>query len=133
MNEKSELSNYDNVIDITSADYDLQELLFSADILITDYSSCYLDYLLLNRPIIFYNYDYDTYLINDRELYFDYEEITPGIKVHESDKLIAAIKKSINYPQEYARDRQRVKEIFYSESSESVVCERIMERVKNLN
>lgn len=52
-----------------------------ADVLITDYSSIYFDYLLLNRPLIFFNYDMKEYLSNSREMYFNYNEVTPGKKV----------------------------------------------------
>ncbi len=39
-----------------------QELLVLGDILITDYSSCFVDYSLLHRPIIFYVPDMEDYL-----------------------------------------------------------------------
>lgn len=58
----------DVFIDITQAEVDPQELLFVTDILITDYSSCYIDYLMLNRPVIFYFYD--NYTQDDNELYY---------------------------------------------------------------
>lgn len=46
------------------------ESLIKADILITDYSSIFFDFLALNRPIIFYVPDYENYLKNERNLYF---------------------------------------------------------------
>ena len=39
--------------------FSLQELLCCSDVLITDYSSTFYDFLHLNRPIIFYFYDID--------------------------------------------------------------------------
>lgn len=60
----------------------------AADVLITDYSSIYFDYLLLDRPIIFFDYDRDEYLKASREFYFNYEEFTPGIKVDNMAKLM---------------------------------------------
>ena len=39
-----------------------QELLSIADILITDYSSCFVDFALTKRPIIFYQPDYEEYI-----------------------------------------------------------------------
>lgn len=70
-----------------------QDLLAVADILITDYSSCFVDFLHTLRPIIFYPYDYQSYVTTDRELYFDYydDTITPGVKAHNEDELIEAI------------------------------------------
>jgi CDP-glycerol glycerophosphotransferase (TagB/SpsB family) len=62
-------------------DVDLYTFLNQIDILITDYSSIYFDYLLWKRPIIFFPYDLEYYQTEDRGLIFDYEEYTPGPKV----------------------------------------------------
>lgn len=59
---------------------ELNELLPDIDVLITDYSGAYLDYLLLDRPVIFAPFDLERYLKNDRELYEDYGAATPGVK-----------------------------------------------------
>ena len=62
--------NISNVfLDLSLNNIDPQELLFISDVLITDYSSCYIDYLLLKRPVIFYHYD--NYSLEDNELYFE--------------------------------------------------------------
>ncbi len=55
-------------------------LLDYTDVLITDYSSIFFDYLLLNRPIIFTPFDMDDYMQNNVGLYYDYAEVTPGPK-----------------------------------------------------
>src|SRR5699024_2446441 len=47
-----------------------EELLLVSDILISDYSSCYLDYTLLDRPIIHFAYDLGDYKTKDRGLYY---------------------------------------------------------------
>lgn len=57
---------------------DIYPALTFTDCLITDYSSIYFDYLLLNKPIIFFTYDYESYIADDRELLFDFTEFTPG-------------------------------------------------------
>ena len=49
------------------------------DALITDYSSIYLDYMLLERPIIFLPYDLQDYE-STVGFTMDYEENTPGPK-----------------------------------------------------
>lgn len=74
------VGNYTNIFQINN-DVDIYPFLIYTDYLITDYSSIYFDYLLLDREIIFIPYDYENYISN-RELYFDYDEITPGIKYY---------------------------------------------------
>lgn len=46
----------DSIINLTDR-YDLNELLYITDILITDYSSAYYEFTLFDKPIIFYTYD----------------------------------------------------------------------------
>ena len=46
--EKVDFSMYSNITDITEKSMDIQELLMDTDILVTDYSSTYIDYLLLD-------------------------------------------------------------------------------------
>ncbi len=57
---------------------DIYPALPLADALITDYSSIYFDYLLLDRPIVFFAYDLPRYLSRDREMFFPFAEMTPG-------------------------------------------------------
>lgn len=61
-----------------SVPVDVQEMMEFADVLITDYSSVVLDYLVLDRPTIFYVYDYDEYKNIDSGLYYDINEYASG-------------------------------------------------------
>lgn len=51
----------DMVID-ASGYVDMQELLYISDVLITDYSSCMFDYMLMKKPCVLYAPDYDNYI-----------------------------------------------------------------------
>ncbi len=57
---------------------DMYPLLPLADALVTDYSSVYFDWLLLQKPTLFFAYDKEKYISRDRELFFPYESMTPG-------------------------------------------------------
>ncbi|WP_372752550.1 CDP-glycerol glycerophosphotransferase family protein [Labilibaculum sp.] len=72
---------YDNELDIYPA-------LKMMDLLVTDYSSIYMDYLLLNKPILYYPYDYEKYIEKDRAIQFDYEWITAGEKCYSQKELL---------------------------------------------
>lgn len=61
------------------------ELLFAADMLITDYSSVFFEYLLLNRPIVFFAPDLSEYK-DKRGWYLKYEEL-PGAIITEGNAL----------------------------------------------
>ena len=84
---------------------DIYTFLSQINVLITDYSSIYFDFLLWNRPIIFFPYDLDYYRYEDRGLIFDYEEFTPGSKVHNIEELKSLLSKDLNvYTQRYKRE-----------------------------
>ena len=62
---------YPNAINVSSYP-DMQELLYAADLLLTDYSSSMFDYMYTYKPILLYMPDYDIY---DRGYYFTLEEL----------------------------------------------------------
>lgn len=68
---------------------DISELYLISDALITDYSSVFFDYAILNRPIYFYTYDLEQYKDELRGFYLDIYTDLPGcIYVEEVDMLL---------------------------------------------
>ncbi len=59
---------------------DINAILPEVDVLITDYSSIYIDYLLVNKPCIFIPYDLANYS-KKRGFLLDYNLWTPGPKI----------------------------------------------------
>jgi CDP-glycerol glycerophosphotransferase (TagB/SpsB family) len=55
-------------------------LLRYTDVLVTDYSSVFFDFLLLDRPVIFAPFDHEAYQKYSGTFYYEYDEITPGAK-----------------------------------------------------
>ncbi len=66
----------DKVFDVSTY-AGMNELLFVSDILITDYSSIPFEYSLLGKPMIFYLYDHESYLM-ERGVWEDYKTSLPG-------------------------------------------------------
>lgn len=64
---------YSHILDLSKNFFDIQELMKYSHLLITDYSSIFIDFLLLNRPVLFYAYDYDYYSHNLVNLVDTYE------------------------------------------------------------
>lgn len=88
---------------------DIYPLLKEVDVFITDYSSSFADYLLLDKPIVFYPYDFDEY--NEKEgLSADYDQITPGPKVRNFQDLKTAILSEDSYREE----RRRVRDLYHT-------------------
>lgn len=79
----------DRVIDL-SEQTEINDLLFVADLIITDYSSLIFEASLMSIPMIFYVFDLEKY-INDRDFYFDFKEYIPGKIAYSLDDVIKAI------------------------------------------
>ena len=62
----------ENIIDVTNYP-DMQELLMTADFMITDYSSCIFDYAISKKPAVIYASDIEEY-IKDRDFLIKLEQ-----------------------------------------------------------
>ncbi len=91
---------------------DVQELLLISNILVTDYSSCFIDYLLLDRPIVCFAYDLEEYL-QYRGFLYDYSKIAPGEITKTKHETIEAIIKYIKNPDADKDRRERIKDLFH--------------------
>ena len=69
---------------------DVNDILPAADILITDYSSIIFDWLLLDRPIIYYVFDRAEYA-GDRGMYYPFEDYVYGAVAETEDELVEAV------------------------------------------
>ncbi len=105
-------TNLNNIVNISNIYIDTQELLLITDILITDYSCCFVDFLLRGNPIIFYVYDLEKYT-KTQGFYYDYEEVTPGIKAYSEFEVFQSIKKYLKNPDLDRDKRVKVKDMFH--------------------
>lgn len=94
------------VIDV-SAHHDVTPLLNLADALITDYSSVMFDYALLDRPMLFFTYDYQEYVHQDRGTYFDLLEHAPGPVFNTEEEFFDAVKSLDTQALDYASKREQ--------------------------
>ena len=102
------------------------------DVLITDYSSIYLDYLLLNKPIIFLPYDQREYL-QKRGMNFPYEKVTPGPKPENLQEFLKCVDRALAGQDGYASMREKCNSYFnqIKEPCSNKICEYILSDIKN--
>jgi CDP-glycerol glycerophosphotransferase len=79
------------IIDVTNYP-EIQELFLASDVLVTDYSSSFFDYAILQRPILFYAYDLENYRDNLRGFYLDYDFDLPGPIVTDEQTLFTKVR-----------------------------------------
>lgn len=99
---------------------ELYSLLKDVHILITDFSSVFFDFLLINKPIIFAPFDIDSYVSKSRELYFDYQNIVCGHVANDWNDVIYAVNELLK-EDTYAEHRHVMNNVFnkFHDSSNS--------------
>jgi CDP-glycerol glycerophosphotransferase (TagB/SpsB family) len=104
-------------IHLIPSSVDPYPILKHTDALISDYSSIFFDYLLLDRPLVFYPYDLDDYRKYSRALYDDYDSVTPGPKATDAvglQRTLTALLSSYDeQANRYAAEREAVRSRFY--------------------
>jgi len=85
------IGKFSNIQDVSEKIEDISALLIYVDIFITDYSSLVMDFLLLDKPIIFYPYDFDEYT-KIRKLFVDYFNDLPGPFVKTEEEFFECLK-----------------------------------------
>ncbi|PAD30660.1 CDP-glycerol glycerophosphotransferase family protein [Paenibacillus sp. 7523-1] len=99
--------------DLTNLNMDLYNILGAGDMLVTDYSSVYIDFLLLNRPVIFTPIDLEVYRETRGLLFEPYDFWTPGPKVFTQTELQDAIKRYMADETLYAKERNTLLHLFH--------------------
>lgn len=82
---------------------DANQLLAITDVLITDYSSIFFDFLPTRRPIVYYAYDLEEYSAT-RGLYFPLDTM-PGSLCQSINEVLKAIQEAIISPEVYQADK----------------------------
>lgn len=98
------------VVDLsTSEDVDSNDLLLASDVLVTDYSGAYVDFLLLDRPVLHFVYDHDDYVATDRGLYFDLPRVAAGPLLEDVEDMLDALDAHLEDPTMGSARRARVR------------------------
>ena len=124
---KPSVKNKGNIFMIGS-DFMSQELLAATDVLITDYSSCFFDYLILDRPIIHFLYDYSYYEKEDRGLYYKKEDVVCGDIAENLTQLLPILSDNLSNPTKHKDLREKRKK-FFIEYENPYSCADIYNRI----
>lgn len=120
----------ENIIIINNKEInnDNSYLLAKSDILITDYSSIFTDFLLTQKPIIFNPFDYKEYMTKDKGMHYDYNEVTPGPKAKNWQEVQSYISEFLKNPNLYNEERKKVNKLF-NKYTDGRSCERLYKEI----
>jgi len=124
-------SNFSNIKDYTTKINDVQELLIITDVLVSDYSALVTDFSITGKPILFYVYDYDSY-IQIREFFYDLKTLLPGPFIYNSEALLKTLQDTSwfekeEYQEQYTRFRDTFHKFLDGDSSK-----RVLEKIKEI-
>lgn len=127
-------SQIDSIIDSKRISYfshsvlmDVNEILPAVDLLISDYSSLAVDFLLCSKPIIYIPYDLGKY---HRGIILDFYRWTPGAKVLKFKEFINIAQEYLDHPEKDSAERERLKEMFH-QYQDGKSCNRILELIRD--
>jgi CDP-glycerol glycerophosphotransferase len=123
-----DISSCENIIEYDKFS-DVYPLLGQTDVLITDYSSIFTDFILLNRPVVFFPFDYQRYVNEERALQFDYHQVTPGRKCMTQDEVFDELRRIVVHESDdYGPIRNEKIRHFY-DTADGLSCERLWKAI----
>lgn len=107
---------------------DANILLRLADVLVTDYSSIYIDFLLTGRPILNFTYDLESY-VKERGFLYNLAEALPSTPIRTFEELLASLETALDGQPANAAQYAHARALFHSHggSSSADVADRIRE------
>ncbi len=93
---------------------DVYPLLRESDILLTDYSSVYFDYLLCDRPIHFHIHDLAEYTSQSREFMLNFDDWRPGPASSAEEELFALLQRTLAGEDRFAAERRHMRDMLFS-------------------
>ncbi len=121
-------TGYQNIVEL-GQDVDVYALLPHTDVLISDYSSIIFDYMLLEKPIIYYTPDLEEFVNENRSMNFDPIDVAVGPVCRTFDELLEAMNGN-----QHDSDEQHRRKVFarLHQHADAGSSERVLEAVRDL-
>jgi CDP-glycerol glycerophosphotransferase (TagB/SpsB family) len=108
----TDFENYSNIYFINNSCFEkkgisLYSVLSSADLLLTDFSSIYIDYLLLDKPIGFVFSDYDEYFNSRGFIFENPKKYMPGEIITDRKNLIPFLENTFTEEKDFYKEKRK--------------------------
>lgn len=109
-------------------EYDIQELLLTSAMMITDYSSVFFDMIYMKKPVLFYQFDIEKFRLGQyEEGYFDYSDNCFGKSFRDLDLLMNGlseiVERHFECDQQYLNEHKRIFPYYDTLNSERIYSE----------
>ncbi len=120
---------YDHIL--LDEEKDIYSNLGEYSILVSDYSSIAYDFVLVDRPVVFFAFDLSDFTEQECKLNYDYESYSPGFHTSNWQETLSAIEQYVNDPSVHSEWRNAVRSEFYDmERNDENNSERIVSELK---
>lgn len=110
---------------------DIYPTLANYAVVISDYSSIAYDFILLDRPVVFFNYDFDGFIKREVGLNYDYDQYSPGTQTKTWQETLEAVEAYLADPEKDGAWRRKIRDEFYDMSvNDENNSQRIVEEIK---
>src|SRR5690606_16995961 len=118
-------------LDLSARHYPNIEVLYrQASMLLTDYSSCAIDFSLTGRPAISFAYDFEHYAGTERGLFYDLDHVFPGPVCRDFQALANAMEDALSPSNALVATRWRRR--FFFDYVDDGSARRVVSRVRSL-
>jgi len=107
----------------------IYDFLSTVDVLITDYSSIYFDFLHMNRPIVFHAPDIEEYKRMRGFILEPFRDWAPGDISTTIDELMASLTTALADPDKWEPERVRLQRLTFKHA-DGLACERVCELIE---
>lgn len=122
-------TNFNSSVIIADMSYDVQQLLKDSEILITDYSSVFFDFIYMKKPVLFYQFDSVEFRkYHYHEGYFKYSDIGP---VFDNELMLVKLLSQILLNKEKFQTNAYVKKEFPFYDTNN--CNRVFKSIQCIN
>jgi CDP-glycerol glycerophosphotransferase (TagB/SpsB family) len=120
-------------LDLSDDAFPNPEMLYRASsALITDYSSCFIDYMLTGKPAVSFAHDHDRYLGIERGGFYDIDFVFPGLVCRTFAELRGALERLFDPPTEVEAAGLEWKRRLFFDHIDDGSSARLVERVRRM-
>jgi CDP-glycerol glycerophosphotransferase (TagB/SpsB family) len=120
-------------LDLSDTQFPDAELLYRhAALLVTDYSSCFIDFMLTGRPAVSFAYDHESYASIERGFFYDLDMVFPGPVCRTFAELQAGLEGAFTAPAAAAQAALDLKRRIFFDHVDDHNAARLVARVKRL-
>jgi CDP-glycerol glycerophosphotransferase (TagB/SpsB family) len=111
---------------------DVEVLYREAALLLTDYSSCFIDFMLTGKPMFSFAYDHARYAGTERGLFYDMDHVFPGPVCRDFAQLAGALEHAFGQPDALAQAEYEWKRRLFFDYRDDDNAWRVVQKVKGL-